>query len=69
MSNALSIATLGTWLAKSDVVDQSVKSVKKARDSFWEGLTRGDADAVAIVLVAAIIGGGLLAAYYFRNRA
>jgi len=53
-------------LAKTSSIE---KTVTKARDSFWEGLTRGDADAVAIVLVAVIVVGGLMAAYYFRNRA
>jgi hypothetical protein len=31
------------WLAKTESV---TKTVTKARDSFWQGLTRGDADAV-----------------------
>jgi len=63
------IASIGValfWLAKTESV---TKTVTKARDSFWQGLTRGDADAVGIVLLGALILGACLAAFYFRNRA
>lgn len=66
MAHAISTGAALFWLAKADSV---TKTVTKARDNFWQGLTRGDADAVGIVLIGALILGACLAAYYFRNRA
>jgi len=56
------------FLAKSEI-DKIEKTVTKTKDSFFQGLKNGNADAWSIVIIAAIviIGGGL-AAYYFKNR-
>ena len=62
------VVHVGHFLAKSEVKEVE-KAVVKTKDSFFDGLKHGNADAWSIVIILAIvvIGGGL-AAYYFKNR-
>jgi hypothetical protein len=56
------------FLARSEI-DKIEKTVTKTKDSFFQGLKNGNADAWSIVIIATIvIVGGGLAAWYFKNR-